>query len=78
MLQPEIDWEICQRCDPCQARLVCKPRAIFKVDHDEPPIIELGRCNGCGACVSGCEYGAIIMKMNSTSNFNNYGRLPFP
>ncbi len=41
MLRPEIDWEICQTCDPCEARRACKTRAIVKIDRDEPPYIEL-------------------------------------
>lgn len=62
MLRPEIDWEICQTCDPCEARRACKTRAIVKIDRDEPPYIELSRCNGCGECVVTCTFQAIMLK----------------
>lgn len=61
MLRPEIDWLICQSCDPCEARQVCKTRAIMKIDPDEPAYIELSRCNGCSNCVSACLFNAISM-----------------
>ncbi|HEX6303738.1 MAG TPA: 4Fe-4S binding protein [Anaerolineales bacterium] len=61
MLRPEIDWLICQSCDPCEARSACKTRAIMKIDPDEPAYIELSRCNGCSNCVPACLYGAISM-----------------
>ena len=43
MLRPEINWEICQACFPCQARDVCKTRAIVKFDPEEPAFIELAK-----------------------------------
>ena len=77
MLRPEIDWEICQACYPCQARQVCKTRAIVKFDPDEPAFIELGRCDACGLCILACACGAITMRNNSVSNTNPDGCLPF-
>ncbi len=62
MLRPVIDWQSCQVCNPCQAKLVCRTRAIVQIDPDEPPYIELGRCSGCGACVLACCCQAIILK----------------
>lgn len=62
MLRPVIDWQICQVCNPCQAIAVCRTRAIIQIDADETPYIELGRCNGCGACVLACPNQAIVMK----------------
>ncbi|MEJ2265976.1 MAG: 4Fe-4S binding protein [Anaerolineales bacterium] len=67
MLRPEVDWLICQSCDPCEARKVCKTRAIMKIDPDEPVYIELGRCNGCGLCVPACLYSAITMHNHNGS-----------
>ena len=67
MLVTEIDWAICQACEPCEARLVCKTRAIVKIDVDEPPYIELSRCTNCGLCVLACVSGAISMKNNHST-----------
>jgi Fe-S-cluster-containing hydrogenase component 2 len=63
-LRPEIDWKLCQGCDPCEARLVCKTRAIMQLDPGEPVFIELGRCNGCNKCVPACVFSAIILNKN--------------
>jgi MinD superfamily P-loop ATPase len=68
MLRPEIDWNICQVCDPCQVRLICKVRAIVKIDPDEPPYIDQARCNGCGNCVLECPHSAIMLKNGYASN----------
>lgn len=67
MLRAEVDWTICQSCDPCEARQVCKTRAILKIDVDEPAYIELSLCNGCGNCVSACLYSAISMNNSNGS-----------
>lgn len=77
MLRPEVDWELCQACHPCLARVVCKTRAIIKVDIDEPAFIELSRCNSCGLCVLACTCNAIVMQHNSVANTNPDGCLPF-
>lgn len=58
---PEIDWNLCACCDPCAASKVCRTHAIVRFDRDEPVLIELSRCNGCGVCVLECPYDAIIM-----------------
>jgi len=62
MLRAEVNWDICQACDPCSARLVCKTRAVLKIDADAPAFIELARCNGCGDCLPACPYGAIALR----------------
>lgn len=76
MLRPVVDWEICEACDPCQARSVCKPRAIGKLGPGEPMYIELSRCNGCGLCVLSCRCGAIKMNFSSVINSSNDSCLP--
>lgn len=77
MLRPEINWELCQSCHPCQARGVCKTRAIVKFDPDEPAFIELSRCNSCGLCVLACTCRAITMRNTSVANSSRDGCLPF-
>ena len=67
MLRPVINYEVCQICHPCEARLVCKTRAIVKLDPDEPPYIAIERCSGCGACVGACVCGAIQMRIAGTA-----------
>jgi len=61
MLRAEVDWSICQACDPCFARPVCRTRAVVRVDADEPALIDLTRCNGCGDCLPACPYSAISL-----------------
>lgn len=63
MLRPVIDYEACRSCDPCEAKLVCKTRAIVKLDPDETPYIALERCSGCSACIGACAYGVIHMRL---------------
>jgi Fe-S-cluster-containing hydrogenase component 2 len=70
MLQPEIDFDACQVCDACEARRVCKTRAIVKIDWDEPPVIALERCSRCGLCVMACRFGAISIRMSTPTPGN--------
>jgi MinD superfamily P-loop ATPase len=65
LLRPEVDWDLCEACDPCEARLVCKTRAIVVIDPGDPVFIQLERCNGCGECVLACPFDAIQMKNSS-------------
>nr|MBI2905493.1 4Fe-4S binding protein [Chloroflexota bacterium] len=32
------------------------------MDADEPALIDLTRCNGCGDCIPACPYGAIALR----------------
>jgi len=49
-----IDKEICVRCEDCRAEQICSQKAI-KDFH-----IDLLRCTGCGECIGGCEFRAIV------------------
>jgi Pyruvate/2-oxoacid:ferredoxin oxidoreductase delta subunit len=77
MIRPVIKWEVCQTCQPCQARLVCKTRALVKYDPEEPAYIEYARCNSCGLCVLACSCSAIKMINSSVPSGNADGCLPF-
>jgi len=68
MLRAVVGWETCRACDPCSARLVCKTRAIVKIDADEPTFVETARCNGCGECISACPFEAIVLRDASALN----------
>jgi MinD superfamily P-loop ATPase len=59
---PEIDWEVCQACAPCQAAHVCHMRAIVQMDHSDTPYLDFSRCNGCAKCISACPWGAISLR----------------
>ena len=59
MVKPEVDWELCQGCEPCEARLACTVRAIVRLDPGEPVFIEPSRCNNCLKCIPTCPYQAI-------------------
>jgi Fe-S-cluster-containing hydrogenase component 2 len=62
MLLAEVNWELCQGCQPCLARQACKTRAIVKFSADELVFVEPERCYGCGKCVPTCTHLAIKMK----------------
>lgn len=64
ILQPKIDWNLCQVCSPCEVRKVCNVRAIVQIDLDEPAYIDHTRCNGCGLCITACPHEAISMQNN--------------
>src|SRR3990172_1247218 len=51
MLRAEVHWDLCRACDPCSARPACKTKAVVKLDPDEPAVIDLSRCSGCGDCL---------------------------
>ncbi len=55
----QIDVHTCQTCATCQARLVCKIRAIVQYERGDLPAIDMGRCRGCMICISACPYGAV-------------------
>jgi Fe-S-cluster-containing hydrogenase component 2 len=60
----EVDWKLCQGCQPCEAWQACKTRAIVKFSADELAFIEPERCYGCGRCVPACSHSAIKMMKN--------------
>ena len=68
MLRAEVNWDICQSCDPCSARLTCTTKAVVKIDADEPAFVEPARCNGCGDCLPACPHGAIALSSIHVSN----------
>lgn len=49
----------CYNCRRCLAQTVCRPRAIVRIDRDEPPFVDVHRCLGCQKCVPECPFAAI-------------------
>jgi MinD superfamily P-loop ATPase len=62
---PIIDYERCQVCRKCEAAQYCRFKAFVRFDREEPPYIEVSRCNGCGDCVPYCPYEAIVCPRNA-------------
>lgn len=58
---PHVIDELCLVCGKCQARDVCRTKAILQIDRDEPPFIDPSRCYGCRACIPVCPAGAIVV-----------------
>jgi MinD superfamily P-loop ATPase len=56
---PRVDPDLCRACRRCLAREVCRSKALLRIDRDEPPFVDAGRCYGCRACVPACPHGAI-------------------
>lgn len=57
---PRIDDGKCHTCRPCEARKVCKVKAIIALDRGEPPFIDGSRCHGCMICVPACPFEAVV------------------
>jgi Fe-S-cluster-containing hydrogenase component 2 len=54
-----IDPALCHTCERCQARSVCRTRAILQLEPADLPIVEVDRCRGCLVCLPACPYGAV-------------------
>jgi MinD superfamily P-loop ATPase len=57
---PTLDYSLCQACRPCEAAAHCRFKAFLRIDPDEPPVIDVARCGGCGDCVPHCPYQALV------------------
>ncbi|OGR26216.1 MAG: hypothetical protein A2139_13500 [Desulfobacca sp. RBG_16_60_12] len=75
MLRAIVDWDSCQMCEPCEARLACVTRAVTKIDPDGPAWIEAARCNGCGDCLPACGYGAVGWSITSRKTHETLGEV---
>ncbi|KYH41081.1 MAG: 4Fe-4S ferredoxin [Candidatus Bathyarchaeota archaeon B26-2] len=62
MLRAYINPRECLRCEKCSAAEVCPTNAIFKLDPDEPAVVEWKACYGCGDCVEVCPAKAIAIR----------------
>lgn len=57
---PHIDASECQTCKRCEARKVCRTKAILALDPGEAPFIDGSRCHGCMVCVPACPFEAVV------------------
>ena len=55
-----IDSTRCHVCGVCQAKAVCRGRAIRMIDRGEAPFIDSTRCWGCLTCVASCPFDAVV------------------
>lgn len=55
-----IDDDLCQVCDDCLARQVCRANAIRVIDKGEAPVLISNYCWGCMACMKACACDAIV------------------
>lgn len=58
---PHVVDALCTACRKCQARQVCRTKAILQLDPGEPPFIDPNLCYGCLACIPACPQGAIVL-----------------
>ncbi len=54
-LQLDFHPVMCKQCEDPECADVCPEDAISK-RADGPVLIDLGRCNGCQACLEGCPF----------------------
>lgn len=59
---PRVVDDLCLACRKCQARTVCRTKAILQIDPGEPPFIDANLCYGCLACIPACPQGAIMLE----------------
>jgi len=63
-----VDLHVCQTCVQCQARTVCKTRAIVQYERGDLPAIDATRCRGCMICIAACPFGALRRADTQSSN----------
>ena len=56
---PHVVDEWWHACRKCQARTVCKSKAIIQLDPDESPFVDASRYYGCHLCITTCPHEAI-------------------
>jgi MinD superfamily P-loop ATPase len=56
---PFVATDLCQRCAQCSSRLVCRSKALIRIDPEDPPFVDTSRCYGCNVCIPACPFGAL-------------------
>ncbi len=57
-----INPDKCVRCGSCNAHHACPKKAIFRIDAEEPSIVEPNICHGCGDCAHMCPAKAVEIR----------------
>lgn len=56
-----VDDSSCRNCRRCAAQTVCQAKALVRIDQDEPPFVDIHRCQGCKICMYRCPSDAILV-----------------
>ena len=56
----KVDDDLCQACQRCLAKKICRGNAFIRFDRAETPFIDMSRCWGCMECISECPFDAIL------------------
>jgi MinD superfamily P-loop ATPase len=61
----QVDPKRCQRCDLCRLEVGCLSQVVERSKVSEAPVIDEGRCSGCGMCTLICPHDAVVQKMDN-------------
>lgn len=51
----------CGHCEDAPCLLACPTGAIYRMNPDDPVLVDAERCVGCRVCVQACPFGMIVM-----------------
>ncbi|NOZ71848.1 MAG: 4Fe-4S dicluster domain-containing protein [Chloroflexi bacterium] len=57
-----IDDSLCRLCRRCLVMKACRYMAVIRFDRQEAPVIDVGRCTKCGACLHSCPFEAVQVR----------------
>ncbi len=49
----------CRQCEDAPCVAVCRSGALSQAGPDEPVLVDISKCGGCGFCVEACPYGLV-------------------
>jgi Pyruvate/2-oxoacid:ferredoxin oxidoreductase delta subunit len=57
-----IDPTKCIQCSKCHVAKECPIKAVFRISDDEPAVVDMALCHGCGICIAACPSKAVTIK----------------